>query len=84
MECYHFCQQYEDYFESLGATKMNCTPFTASFLHGSLSLRWAQYKRQHESATLITWLKFKAFLQKNLGSFQAFIDSIWSKFRKDS
>ena len=30
------------------------------------------------------WSKFKAFLQKDLGSSQAFINSIWSKFRRDS
>ena len=84
MECYHFCQQCEDHFETSGATGMNCTPFAASFLRGSISLRWAQHKCRHKSATPITWLKFKAFLQKNLGSSQAFIDNIWSKFRRDS
>ena len=39
MECYHFCQQCEDCFKTLGATGMNRTPFTASFLRGSISLR---------------------------------------------
>ena len=63
---------------------MNRTPFVASFLRGSISLRWAQHKRRHESATPITWPEFKAFLRKDLGSSQAFIDSIWSKFRRDS
>ena len=63
---------------------MNRTPFAASFLCGSISLRWAQHKRCHESATPITWFEFKAFLRKDLGSSQAFIDSIWSKFRRDS
>ena len=58
--------------------------FAASFLRGSISLRWAQHKRRHKSITLITWSKFKAFLQKDLESSQAFIDSIWSKFRRDS
>ena len=29
------------------------------------------------------WLEFKAFFQKDLGYFQAFIDSIWNKFRRD-
>ena len=84
MECYHFCQQCEDHFETSGATGMNRTPFVASFLRGSISLRWAQHKRRHESATPITWPEFKAFLRKDLGSSQAFIDSIWSKFRRDS
>ena len=63
---------------------MNHTPFAASFLRGSISLRWAQHKCRHESATPITWPEFKAFLRKDLGSSQAFIDSIWSMFRRDS
>ena len=84
MDCYHFCQQYEDYFKTSGATRMNRTLFTATFFRGAISLRWAQHKRRHERATPITWSEFKAFLQKDLGSSQAFIDSIWSKFRRDS
>ena len=54
MDCYHFCQQCEDYFETSGATGMNCTPFAATFLRGAISLRWAQYKRRHKRATPIT------------------------------
>ena len=84
MECYHFCQKCENHFKTSGATGMNRTPFAASFLDGSISLRWAQHKRRHKSATPITWSEFKAFLQKDLGTSQAFIDSIWSKFRRDS
>ena len=76
MKCYHFCQQCEDHFKTSGATGMNCTPFAASFLRSSISFRWAQHKRRHESATPITCSEFKAFLQKDLGSSQAFIDSI--------
>ena len=76
MECYHFCQQYENHFETLGATGINRTPFAASFLRGPISLRWAQHRCRHKSVTPITWLEFKAFLQKDLGSSQAFIDSI--------
>ena len=41
MECNYFCQQCEDHFETSGATGMNRTPFAASFLCGSISLRWA-------------------------------------------
>ena len=84
MDCYHFCQQCKDYFETSGATKMNCILFAAIFLRDIISLRWAQHKRRHERATPITWLEFKAFLRKNLRNSQAFIDSIWSKFRRDS
>ena len=39
---------------------------------------------RHESTSPITWSNFIAFLRKDLGSSQAFIDSIWSKFRRDS
>ena len=76
MDCYHFCQQCEDYFKTSGATRMNRTPFAASFFHGTISLRWAQHKRRHQSATPITWSEFKTFLRKDLGNFQAFIDNI--------
>ena len=76
MECYHFCQQCEDHFETFGATGMNRTPFAASFFHGSISIRWSQHKRRYESATPITWSDFKTFLRKDLRSSQAFIDSI--------
>ena len=31
MDCYHFCQQYEDYFKTLDAIGINRTPFTAAF-----------------------------------------------------
>ena len=84
MEYYHFCQQCEDHFETFGATGMNRPPFAALFFRGSISIRWAQHKRHHKSATLITWSDFKTFFQKDLGSSQAFIDNIWSKFRRDS
>ena len=84
IDCYHFCQQCEDHFETLNATGMNRTLFAASFLHGTISLRWAQHKRRHQGATPIMRSKFKTFLWKDLGNSQAFIDNIWSKFKKDS
>ena len=39
MDCIYFCQQCEDHFETSGATGMNRTPFAASFLRGTISLR---------------------------------------------
>ena len=54
MECYHFCQQCKNHFEIFGVTGVNRTPFAALFLYGFISLRWAQYKCRHESATPIT------------------------------
>ena len=40
IDCYHFCQQCEDHFETAGATRTNRTPFAASFLRGSISVCW--------------------------------------------
>ena len=84
MDCYHFCQQCEDYFKTSSTTGINRTPFAATFLRCTVSLRWAQHKRRHKSATPITWPEFKNFLRKDLKDSQAFINSIWSKFRRDS
>ena len=84
MDCYYFCEQCEDYFETSGAKGMNRTSFAATFLRDAISLRYAQHKRRHKRATPITWSEFKVFLRKHLGSSQAFIDGIWSKFRRDS
>ena len=39
MNCYYFCQQCEDYFETSGVTGMNHTPFATTFLRGAISLR---------------------------------------------
>ena len=41
MDCYYFCQQCEDYFETSGATGINRISFAANFLRGTVSLRWA-------------------------------------------
>ena len=86
IDCYHFHQQCEDHFETAGATGTNRTPFAASFLRGSISVCWTQYKRRHRGEELIpiTWTEFKAFLRKNLGESKSFIDSIWRKLKRDS
>ena len=39
IDCYYFCQQYEDHFKISGITGMNYTPFAASFLYDTISLR---------------------------------------------
>ena len=41
INCYHFCQQYEDSFKTSSATRMNCTPFAAIFFRKTISFRWA-------------------------------------------
>ena len=85
MDCYHFCQQCKDYFETIEATRINRTLFVASFLYGSISMHWTQYKHCHrgEKLTSITWAEFKVFLRKNLGESKSFVDSIWKKLEKD-
>ena len=37
MECYYFCQQCEDHFDTAGATGSNQTPFAALFLCNRIS-----------------------------------------------
>ncbi len=75
IECYNFCQQYEDHFATCGATRPHQIPFAASFLRDRINFRWQQYKRkiEGESSVLIPWDEFKAFLRKTLGDSQAFV-----------
>ena len=84
MDYFHYCPQCKDYFETSGATKMNLTPFATTLFCGIVSLRWTEHKRRDKNVTPITWPEFKIFLRKNLGHSQALINSIWSKFRRDS
>ena len=86
IDCYHFCQQCKDHFETVEATGANRTPFATSFLRKNISIYWAQFKRSNrgEELTLITWTEFKAFLQKNLRESKSFVDSIWRKLKRDS
>ena len=83
-DCYRFCQQCEDHFETAGAKGSNRISFAASFLRGSVVQRWLQHKRQHDGAAPMTWAEFKAFLRKNLGDSRVFVDGIWSKLKRDS
>ena len=39
IDCYYFCQQCEDHFQTAEATGTNQTPFAASFLHENISVR---------------------------------------------
>ena len=86
MDCYHFCQQCEDHFETAEATGTSRTLFAAFFLYRNISLRWTQYKHCHQGEELIpiTWTEFKAFLWKNLGESKSFVDKIWKKLRRNS
>lgn len=77
-DCYNFCQQYEDYFETARATGINRVSFTASFLRGRMPQRWLQHKRRllALSSDPPTWKQLKGFLQKNFGDSRVFVDNI--------
>ena len=83
MDCYHFCQQCEDHFETAGATGSTRTPFAASFLRGKINFRWHQHRKQLGGVS-VPWEEFKAFLRKNLGDSRSFVDTIWSNIKRDS
>ncbi len=86
MECYNFCQQYEDHFAICGATEPNRIPFVASFLRNWINFHWQQHKRKliAESSVPISWDKFKVFFWKALGDSRAFVNNYWMKIRWDS
>ena len=84
MDCYRFCQQCEDHFETAGARGPNRIPFAASFLRGTVVQQLQQYKQRSQGLVLMTWLEFKSFLRKNLGDSRAFINNLWSKLKRDS
>lgn len=46
LDCYRFCQQCEDHFDTARANRDNHT-FAAPFLCDNISTRWTQYKRWH-------------------------------------
>ena len=41
MDCYHFCQQCKDHFQTAGFTGTNRNPFAALFLRGNINVHWA-------------------------------------------
>ena len=86
MDCYNFCQQYEDYFATAGATGPTRILFATSFLRDRISFRWQQYKRRHDTETSVpvTWDEFKVFLRRSLGDSQAFVDAQWEKIKRNS
>ena len=88
LDCYRFCQQCEDHFDTARANGENRTPFAASFLRDGISTRWTQYKRRHAQEkgpdVVIPWEEFKAFLCENCGNSRTFVKGIWNRFRGDS
>ena len=86
IECYNFCQQFEDHFITCGATGPNQIPFAASFLWDRINFRWQQHKQKLEAESLVPIFgdKCKEFFWKALGDSRAFVDNYWTKIRKDS
>ena len=88
LDCYRFCQQSKDHFDTTRANRDNRTPFAASFLENGINTCWTQYKRRQALEIGIdislSWDEFKAFLQKNLSNSRTFVKGIWNKFRGNS
>ena len=62
IDCYQFCQQCKNHFETAGAKGPNKIPFPALFLQWSVTQRWLQQKERRDRAVQMTWIKFKDFL----------------------
>ena len=88
MDCYWFCQQCEDEFNTDRANGDNRTLFAASFLREGINTCWTQYKHWHVFEkcidVIISLDEFKAFLDENLINSGTFVKGLWSKFRGDS
>ena len=52
LDCYRFCQQCEDHFDTAGASEPNRIPFPALFLCGLVVQCWHQHKRRSEGAPM--------------------------------
>ena len=46
LDCYWFCQQCEDHFETAGANGPNQVPFAALFFRGAMVQQWHQQKHR--------------------------------------
>lgn len=84
MECFEFCLQCENHFDIAGITGFNRSTVAASFLRGRINYRWHQHKRRTLVDRPLSWLDFKAFLRKHLRNSWPFVDSIWSRLKRDS
>ena len=79
----YFCQQCEDHFATAGTTGFNRTPFAALFLRDRISFRWHQHKLRSQAVAPLPWVEFKAFLRKSFGDSRSFVDTIWSRIKRD-
>lgn len=86
IDSYHFIQQYENYFKMMQFTGINLTSFAAIFFSNNINICRAWHKKHHQvpSDIPISWSGFKVFLIKDLRKSGSFVDSIWSKFWRNS
>ena len=86
IESYHFCQQCEDHFETVGAKGHKRVPFATFFLKDRIHHRWQQHKTRikRNRAAPLSWEEFKTFLKQSLGESDAFVGNAWCKMRSDS
>ena len=84
MDCYQFCQQCKNHFETVNARRPNKISFAALFFRGSFIQQWSQYKWRYDRAVLMIWPEFKNFLQKNPSNFKVFIDNVSKKVKCNS
>ena len=77
IDCDNFYQQYKNSFALVGTIRPTQILFATSFLWHQISFRWQQYnrKRDVDSSILVILDKFKAFLRRNLGDSQVFINT---------
>ena len=53
IDCYNFCQQYENYFATARATGSTRILFATSFLWDRISFRWQKYKQRYDTKTSV-------------------------------
>lgn len=85
-ECYEFCRQCEEHFETVGYSTSwpECVSFAAGFLRDDTGSNWNEYKESFEPGHGFLWNEFKSALRKALGDANAFIDATWGSFLRDS
>ena len=54
INCYQFCQQCKDHFETAGAKWLNKILFAALFLRGLVIQQWLQHKQHCDKVVLMT------------------------------
>ena len=72
MDCFHFCQQCEDHFETARATGTKLTSFASFFLSVPINQRWTQYKKRHQAEKKLSnqAIKYKFFEYKGQNQYR--------------